>query len=119
MRFSSIKFIYYPFLGLLYFTFLVVAIEAGFRITNTSGVGFLQYDDKVIWRMNANEFEEKQVDGKTFRISFNARGFRDRDHDLEKDPDEMANLSGAPEMKTVEKALRASLMEWRKRGGEK
>lgn len=36
--------------------------------------------------------------------------------DLVKDPDEMVNLTDAPEMKDVKTTLRASLMEWRKRG---
>ncbi|MGY8656600.1 MAG: sulfatase-like hydrolase/transferase [Verrucomicrobiia bacterium] len=39
--------------------------------------------------------------------------------DLVKDPNEMVNLAGAPEMKDVKTKLRASLMEWRKRGEEK
>ena len=38
--------------------------------------------------------------------------------DLKEDPDEMANLAGAPGMEKVEMELRVSLMEWRKRGEE-
>ncbi len=73
-------------LGLLFLGLLLVLTEFGFRASGKYPVSGFAYDPDLIWRLKRNHSETKQAGDQTLTISFNADGFRDKDHETGKAP---------------------------------
>ena len=77
------------FLMLLVCVFLVVA-EARFKLFSNCRLSGIAYDERLGWRFKKDydsEIKEKDPKKRDRKLSFNSRGFRDRDHSFEKDED--------------------------------
>ena len=67
----------------------IVVTEAGFKIFSDCKLSGIAYDEQLGWRLKKNyEMEmkdERNPEKSKRRVSFNSRGFRDKDHLVEKD----------------------------------
>ncbi len=67
---------------------LVLLIESGFKLLSNCQLSGIKYDKRLGWLLKKNydsKIREKDSRKRGRKLSFNSRGFRDRDHSFEKD----------------------------------
>ncbi|MCI0454151.1 MAG: SGNH/GDSL hydrolase family protein [Candidatus Dadabacteria bacterium] len=67
---------------------ILLFTEAGFKLFSNCQLSGIKYDERLGWLFKKtydSEIREKDSRKRDLKLSFNSRGFRDRDHSFEKD----------------------------------